>query len=148
LGLPSGEDLIAAVNEGRFVGSYSYTADFTYDSSGRFVTGTRNGVYVFAAGSVVLGSTAKHHVFPQEFRDTFEEIFKGSGSSIDDFTLRMPVKVHQRVHNDGWNAEWEEFLFDPDRKGLPSLDQTKAQAEKMMDDYGGLFEEYGPFIEY
>jgi RHS repeat-associated protein len=89
-------------------------------------------------------SVVLHHVFPQQFEGEFEQIFKGTGETIHDYTIPLPQSLHQTIHSNGWNADWEEFLFSND--ALPSATDTKAFATQQIFDYG--LEDYLPFVPY
>jgi RHS repeat-associated protein len=54
--------------------------------------------------------TQFHHAFPNEFAPEFEKIFAGTGESIHDYTLELPVSRHAQIH--GWlECRLERFSF-------------------------------------
>jgi hypothetical protein len=100
-----------------------------------------------AAGALAKSAatkTALHHVFPQDFAPEFEQIFKGSGESIHDYTLEIPQDLHSDVHAAGWNADWNDLLHSGE--SLPSLQEAKDFATQMIHEYG--LQGYGPFVRY
>jgi hypothetical protein len=86
----------------------------------------------------------KHHAFSQEFETEFEDIFKGSGESIHDYTIPLPKGVHYEVHSQGWNAEWLDFIHEGE--SYPTLEQTKDHAVMMIFEYN--LQDYLPFVKY
>ena len=53
-----------------------------------------------------LSNREKHHLLPQQYR----EIFKKAEIDIDALTKKIGLKFHHRLHNEGWNQMWEQFL--------------------------------------
>ena len=54
-----------------------------------------------------------HHIFPQQFRDTFKAIIKGKKTGkfdIDSFGIFINESVHGRLHGGGFNNLWHSFL--------------------------------------
>ncbi len=83
-----------------------------------------------------------HHMFPQQFKHEFKEIFKdmkgehgllhinkaASGMLIDSAD-------HYALHAAGWNDEWMEFILKyTDNNTLPTPQQTLVQLNKMKND--------------
>jgi RHS repeat-associated protein len=113
--------------------------------TGRMV-GKAVGAAALIAGGAVgkapaqASETALHHVFPQEFAREFGQI----GIDIHQFTLELPMGVHQDVHGAGWNADWKDFL--EAGTSLPSVAQTQAFATELIIEYG--LDGYGPLRPY
>jgi uncharacterized lipoprotein (TIGR02269 family) len=53
---------------------------------------------------------AKHHVFPQEFKDWF----KSKGISIHSWTIVIEKRIHEKIHQGDrggpWNAAWRQYI--------------------------------------
>jgi RHS repeat-associated protein len=94
---------------------------------------------VLSKGSKVAGkATQLHHVFPQAFKAEFEAV----GIDIHEFTLELPASLHEDIHANGWNAEWESFLTEASR----SAEEMKQQAIDMIYDF--QLQGFGPFKPY
>ncbi|GIV05790.1 MAG: hypothetical protein KatS3mg016_1365 [Fimbriimonadales bacterium] len=55
--------------------------------------------------------TAGHHVIPQQVRKELQNA--GIGINIDDYIIELDESVHRRIHSQGWNRDWLDFVNDP-----------------------------------
>jgi hypothetical protein len=84
--------------------------------------------------------TAQHHIFPQQFEEEFNEI----GIPIHEYTIDLPVDLHQQIHKDGWNPAWDDFLHE--EEFLPSAEEVLQFATILMYEYG--IQGYGDLHSY
>ena len=92
--------------------------------------------------------TALHHIFPQEFRERFEEL----GIDIDKYTIRLDaqtehVPLHVGVNTEEWaggyNDHWAVFF---EQEGIASEDAFEFAAE-FLNDLGLAGPEY-PIVPF
>jgi hypothetical protein len=96
----------------------------------------------------VQEGTAQHHIFPQEFREQFEEL----GIDIDKYTIRLDqqtehIPLHVGVNTEEWagtyNDHWAVFL---DQEGITAEDAFEF-AKEFLNDLGLAGPEY-PIVPF
>jgi Domain of unknown function (DUF4157)/Predicted lipoprotein of unknown function (DUF2380) len=102
-----------------------------------------------------LARNPRHHIFPQEFRDTF---FRDRGfNDIDDFCVRLEESHHQALHGGGnwrlgrtWPGEWNTRIMAELRAAERFMGRTLTRDE-IITIGRELMVEYGidqPFIRF
>lgn len=71
----------------------------------------------------------KHHVFPQKFREDFEDL---GINNIDDYTIPIPRSLHQELTPE-WEQRFEEFFNDPDEP--PTAEGAAELANELMKEW-------------
>ena len=79
-----------------------------------------------------------HHWFPQQFDDLFDEI----GIDVHQFTTLISPQFHQLLHNEGWNAAWEDWLEDAPGLGYGPSEAAEYVYE-LLQPYINQLEEIG-----
>jgi Predicted lipoprotein of unknown function (DUF2380) len=81
-----------------------------------------------------------HHIFPQEFRELFEEL----GINIDQFAIKLDPGIHSMLHAYEWyNDQWEEFF---EREGVTGQDAIYFATELL--NYLGMAGHEYPVVPY
>jgi hypothetical protein len=99
----------------------------------------------------------RHHVFPQEHRQFFEERGFTGDLDIDNFTVELPESAHQAIHGGGnwrlgrkWEGEWNNRVITDLQKIEMQIGRTLTRDE-IFDEVQKLMKRYeidGTFIPY
>ncbi len=76
--------------------------------------------------------TAGHHVIPQQVRRDIENA--RIDINIDDYIIELDESVHRRIHSQGWNRDWLDFVNDPTVK--LTKDTVLDFVKEMLEKYG------------